>query len=442
MAGEWTRRDFLRRSSAAAAGTAALGAAGCTSGGDDDADDDADDWDPQDWASVRDQFPLRTDHVQLAAFVLAAHPRPVARAIADFRADLDRDPQAALNAHGSAESEARQAAADHLGGQPEHIALTDSTTMGLGLLYGGLRLSGSDEVVTSEHDFYATHEALRLRAARDGIGVRRVALYDNPAQASSDEIVGRLTAAIRPQTRAVALTWVHSGTGVKLPVADIAAALREVNAARPAPDRVLLCVDGVHGVGAQDATPDELGCDFLVTGTHKWLFGPRGTGLVWGRPAAWSRVDHLLPSFAPLAMEAWSAGTTPHDRWPGELASPGGYHSFEHRWALAEAFRFLARIGRERIAHRTTSQATQLKLGLTEIDGVEVITPRSSRLSAGIVCAAVPGREPHELVDLLRQRNIVASVTPYAQPYLRFGPSIVTTPDDIDRALTALRQIV
>lgn len=443
-AGSWTRRDFLRGSGTAALGATAFGAAACTSGDDDGDDDDGggDDWDPQDWGSVRAQFPLRRDQVQLAAFVLAAHPRPVRRLVDRFRDALDRDTQRALDANGAAEGESREAAANYLGGEPENVALTDSTTMGLGLLYGGLRLAEGDEVLTTEHDFFATHEALRLRTVRDRVTVRRVRLYDDPAQASVDEIVDRLAFAIRPQTRAVAVTWVHSSTGVKLPLTSIRAALDDVNADRDEADRVLLCVDGVHGVGAQDATPDELGCDFLVTGTHKWLFGPRGTGVIWGRPSAWERVDHVLPSFSQVAMEAWLSGGTPPGRWAGDLASPGGYHSFEHRWALAEAFRFHGRIGRDRIARRTTNQATRLKLGLAEIDGVELITPTDNRLSAGIVCVNVPGRDPYELVAGLSNRNVVASATPYAQPYLRFGPSIVTTPDEMDQTVDTLRELL
>jgi selenocysteine lyase/cysteine desulfurase len=442
-AGNWTRRDFLRRSGAAAAvGAATLGTTACTADGDDGDDQSDDEWDPSDWASVRDQFPLRTDRVQLAAFVLAAHPRPVQRVIDRYRDGLDHDTQRALGNGGEYDGDVRRSAVDFFGGAPEHIALTDSTTMGLGLLYGGLRLSEGDEVLTTEHDFYATHEALRLRTVRDRIGVRRVRLYDEPARADVDEIVERLVDGIRPETRAVALTWVHSSTGVKLPIAHIARALRQVNEDRAEPDHVLLCVDGVHGVGAQAFTPEDMGCDFLVSGTHKWLFGPRGTGIVWGRPAAWARVDHLLPSFSPLAMEAWIAGSTPHDRWPGELATPGGYHSFEHRWALAETFRFHALIGTGRIARRTTDQATRLKDGLAELDGVEVVTPRAPELSAGIVCVDVAGRDPHDLAGLLHNRNVVASVTPYAQPYLRFGPSIVTTPDEMDQTVDTLSDLL
>ena len=35
-----------------------------------------------------------------------------------------------------------------------------------------------------------------------------------------------------------------------------------------------LCVDGVHGFAAVNIDLPGLGCDFLATGTHKWLFGP------------------------------------------------------------------------------------------------------------------------------------------------------------------------
>jgi hypothetical protein len=63
-------------------------------------------------------------------------------------------------------------------------------------------------VLTTEHDFYATHEALRLA----GANVKRVALYDDPAQASAGEMLERLRAAVTPRTKVPALTWVHSGT--------------------------------------------------------------------------------------------------------------------------------------------------------------------------------------------------------------------------------------
>jgi selenocysteine lyase/cysteine desulfurase len=447
--GDLSRRAFLSRSGAAAGGLALGGVAACQSG-----DEGADRrgggegaaggtaFDPGDWASVRGQFPLTPDIRHFAAFVLAAHPRPVADAIERHRIGLDEDTHGYLEEHqGENELAARDAAAEYLEADPGEIAFTDSTTMGLGLVYGGLRSRPGQELLTTEHDFYSTHEALRLAADRDGATVRRVRLYDRPAQASVDEIVGRLTAAVSPATRAVAVTWVHSSTGVKLPIAQIGAGLADVNAGRSADERVLLCVDGVHGLGAEDETVATLGCDFLISGTHKWLFGPRGTGIVWGRREAWDAIGPTIPPFAAEHFGAWAAGAAPPGTDPGASNTPGGYHSFEHRWAVAEAFRFHLDIGKAAVAQRTREQATQLKAGLADIAGIEVVTPADPALSAGIVCVSVGAIAPAGVVESLLNRQIAASVTPYRESYLRFGPSIVTSPDEVDAVVETMREL-
>ena len=447
--GDLSRRAFLSRSGAVAGSLAMGGAAACRSsddravprgGGEDDAGGTP--FDPGDWASIRDQFPLTPDILHFAAFVLAAHPRPVADAIERHRQGLDEDTHGYLEEHQSdSELAAGAAAAEYLGADPGEIAFTDSTTMGLGLVYGGLRLRPGQEVLTTEHDFYSTHEALRLGTDRTGATVRRVRLYDRPAQASVDEIVGRLTAAVAPATRAVAVTWVHSSTGVKLPIAQIAAALADLNARRGAADRVLLCVDGVHGLGAEDETVATLACDFLMAGTHKWLFGPRGTGIVWGSREAWDAIGPTIPPFAAEHFGAWAADASPSGTDPGASNTPGGYHSFEHRWAVAEAFRFHLDIGKAAVAQRTSEQATQLKAGLADVGGVEVVTPADPGLSAGIVCVSVDASAPVDVVGALIDRQIAASVTPYRESYVRFGPSIATTPDEVDAVVDAMREL-
>jgi len=421
--------DVLRRRSLLTAGLASgvaggVALAGCTTADPRPADAK---FDPADWDSVRAQFPLDPDVVQLAAFVLAAHPKPVRDAIDRHRAGLDRDTEHYVQTHARAEDDVRQAAADYLGTAPESIALTDSTTMGLGILYSGLKLSRGQEILTTEHDFYATTEALRLASERSGATVRRISLYDEPATANETEIVDRLRAAIGPRTRVVAVTWVHSGTGVRLPIPAIGQAVADANAGRDPADRALLCVDGVHGFAAVDTGIDDLNCDFLSTGTHKWLFGPRGTGLLWGR--SWEALAALIPTFS-------------GDGGAGAAFTPGGYHSFEHRWAAREAFEFHGRIGRDKVAARITEQASQLKEGLAKVDGVRLVTPVSPELSAGIVCCEVAGVDAYSATVRLRSEyRIAASVTPYAQQYLRFGPSIVTNPKEIDRTIEAVGKL-
>lgn len=381
-------------------------------------------FDPENWDDVRRLFALDPDLVHTAAFVLAAHPKPVRDAIARHRDGLDTDTEKYLHDRDSAEEDLRTVAAGYLGGDAGQIAFTHSTTMGLGILYAGLRVRPDQDILTTTHDFIAHHNALAFMSRRTGAPLRQVALYDNPRTATETDIVNRLRAAVAPNTRVVAVTWVHSSTGVRLPIPAIAAMLAGVNAGRAPENRALLCVDGVHGFGAVDLPVAELGCDFLATGTHKWLFGPRGTGILWGR--AWDEVDPVIPSFS-------------GDHSPGARFTPGGYHAFEHRWPLREAFALHRSIGRRRIAERIAIQATRLKKGLATVPTVRLITPDDPAVSAGIVCCEVEG-QAYDWVVALRASGVVASVTPYEQQYLRFGPSIVTTPEQMDRVVDAVRR--
>ncbi len=235
------------------------------------------------WAGVRQQFLLGHDYVHMALMLFASHPRPVREAIERHRRGLDENPVLYLHANFPIEAEVRVAAAEYVGGRPEEIALTGNTTTGLAMLYGGLPLRPQQEILTTTHDHYVTYESLRLRALHTGAKVRKIPLYTVPERASEDEIVSNLVKGVGPRTRAVAVTWVHSSTGVKLPIRRMADALADINRKRTEADRVLLCVDGVHAFGVEHESMAELGCDFLVAGCHKWLFGPRGTGIVWGR---------------------------------------------------------------------------------------------------------------------------------------------------------------
>jgi selenocysteine lyase/cysteine desulfurase len=392
------------------------------------------------WSSVRAQFRLDPRLTHFSNFILASHPKPVRQAIARHRAALDADPQTYESANSFAlEHEAASAAAAYLGTDPDLVALTDSTTMGLALVYRTFQLRAGDEVLTTEHDHYSTHESLRFRALADGVTVRKARLYPprTPELATANGVVEALRQSIGPRTRLVAITWVHSSTGAKLPVRSIADAIQGVNAARPPDQRITLVVDGVHALGAEAFEVGKLGCDVFVAGCHKWLWGPRGTGLVWANPAAWGRMSPVIPSFDPRAYGAWIAGAT-STAPPGPAMTPGGFHSFEHRWALPAAFAFHQAIGPQRIARRTLALSRRLRERIADVPGLALRSPGGA-LGSGVVCLEVAGRAPAEVVGALRSRyGIVASVTPYAVQFVRVGTSCLNTRREVDRLVRAL----
>jgi isopenicillin-N epimerase len=388
------------------------------------------------WQTVREQFQLDPNSVHLAGFFLASHPTPVRAAIERHRRELDADPIGYWSEQeAKLEAAVLRAAGDYLGVDPTEIALTDSTTMGLGLLYGSLTLRKSQEILTTLHDHYATETSLRLRAERTGATVRQIPLFRSLKNVSQLELLDSLVQNIRPETRIVAVTWVHSSTGLKLPIREMAQKIHALNESRDEQDRVILCVDGVHALGVEDFRLSELGCDFLIAGTHKWMFGPRGTGLVWGHERAWPVANPIIPTFNTQVFDMWMKTSPPKDLPTSLYMTPGGFHSFEHRWALDEAFIFHRAIGKARVTQRIYDLNQQMKQGLAKMPHITLHTPMSQDLSSGIVCFEVAGMTPRQVVERLRQKKIIGSVTPYATQYARVAPSLLTSSEDIDQAL-------
>jgi isopenicillin-N epimerase len=402
-----------------------------------------------DWEGVRAEFNLAPDWIHLGSFFLASHPRAVRDAVERHRIALDANPllieQLFQEAHreDNPATGAKLALAGYLGGGREEIALTPNTTTGLALVYNGLRIRSDQEILTTEHDHYVHHESIRFSAERSGAAVRFVALHDGAAQADAGQMVERLRRAIGPRTRAVGLTWVHSSTGLKLPIADLAAVVAAANAGRSAADRCLLIVDGVHGFGVEDVDAARLGADFFVASTHKWIFAPRGTGLVWGKTGSWPEIRPTIPNFDPDGGEAFVAWmdrrAVPATR--AAFVSPGGFVAYEHQFAVAEAIGFHQQLGRSRIAARIHELNGRIRSELARMPGITLHTPLDGRLAAGIVCFEVAGLSPEEVVARLARRKIHATTSPYKVSFARLAAGIMNRPEEIDSALAAVREL-
>ncbi|MCY7354289.1 MAG: aminotransferase class V-fold PLP-dependent enzyme [Lysobacter sp.] len=395
------------------------------------------------WERIRAQFTLDPSYAHFASFFIASHPEPVRAAIDGYRRAMDRNPFHIIE-QGLFEDDAHNVPlqvqteiADYLGGRAQEVCLTGNTTTGLALVYHGLPLQLGDEVLCTTHDHYSHHESIRLATARAGASMRKIKLFDEAATATTESIIDALLKDIGPKTRVVGLTWVHSSSGIRLPIREIASALR----ARSNPGLVLV-VDGVHGIGATDETIATLGCDYFCAGTHKWMFAPRGTGLVWANADNWARLRPTIPSFSDLDQyTAWEQDIVPTSPNNANRMMPGGFHAYEHQWATAAAFAMHKQMGRARVAARIRSLNDQCKAGLAANPKVTLHTPMSGDLSAGLVAFEVAGVKPLDVVKQLLAKRIIASTSPYAITYARLAPSLVNTPEQVERAVRAVREI-
>lgn len=398
------------------------------------------------WSDVRALFPLNPGYMHFSSFFFVSHPRPVREAIDAWRGSIDADPLNTIehemfSERGLAIGNVCRTAAAYMEAKPEEIALTPNTTTGLALVYHGMPLMPGDEVLVTTHDHYVHHEAVRTAAHRAGATTRRIALYDDPAKVSVAEVTARVERAITPATRVLGVTWVHSSTGVRLPIRAIADVVKRVNAKRDPARHVLLVVDGVHGFGCTDESAATLGADFFAAGTHKWIFAPRGTGVLWGRADRWPLIRPTIPSFLSLPLYmAWQDEKPPGPTTAADV-SPGGFLAYEHQWAMNTAFILHERMGRARVAARIRQLNDQLKQGLAQMPRVRLHTPLDGSLSAGITCFEVDGMTPEAVVQKLLHKKIIASTSPYKVTYARLAPSLMNDEREVDAALRAVREL-
>jgi isopenicillin-N epimerase len=374
-----------------------------------------------DWGAVRDLFPLRRDWTHLASFLLVSHPKPVAESIDYYRRKLDTDNwwiegAVLTDQEGRPWPKVKQALAEYIGGLPEEICLTSNTTTALAMAYHGLKIRADQEILTTDHDHYSHHGSQRFAAERSGASLRFVRMYDAPSTANADDMVSRIAREIRPNTRAVGITWVHSGTGVKTPVADFA---------------------------NTDVDVAKLGADFFCTGTHKWLFAPRGTGFLWGRKDVWQHMRPVVPHFDPDGLETWPAvmARQPLPPMKAAHASPGGFMAYEHILAIPSAVKLHRDIGRPAIAARIAELNQHFRDEASKIPNVTLHTPRNPAIAGGIAAYEVKGMTAAQVVEKLAARRIRTSDSPYQPSYPRVCAGVMNTPQDVDAVLREIRAI-
>ena len=382
------------------------------------------------WAQLRQLFTQDPDYIHFSNFLVTSHPKPVRDAIDLHRARIDRNPGLAmdwdLQEAWKREAQVRDWAGRYLQAKPGQIALTGSTTEGLAMIYGGIHVRPDQEILTTVHEHYSTEFTLDDRVKKEGTQVRKIKLFKDAHRISVDEVLSAIKSNIRPNTRVLGMTWVQSGSGVKLPIGEIGKLVEELNRSRDEKDRILYVVDGVHGFGVEDLSFPQMHCDFFIAGTHKWMFGPRGTGIICARSEELKDVTPTVPTFS----EDTNFATT---------MSPGGYHAFEHRWALNEAFKLHLQLGKADVQTRIHGLNSYLKERLLAHSQIELVTPTSPELSAGFTFFRVKDQSSDKVAAYLMENRVVSdAVHRDAGPVIRTAPGLLNTESEVDRFMTLL----
>jgi selenocysteine lyase/cysteine desulfurase len=364
------------------------------------------------------EYGLDLGLVYLNTASLGPTPGSVLERMVDAWRELERNPVRMAYGDGAvhvATDGVRERTAAFLGCSADELLLTRSTTDAMNAVAMAVRLAPGDRVLTTNLEHEGGINGWRYRARRDGVVIDAVPI--SPSETDSAAIVRRFADAIRPTTRVISVSHVIATTGVLMPVTEIAALARSRG--------LLSVVDGAQSVGAVDVDVRAIGCHAYATCGHKWLLGPKGTGMLY------------------ISRDAGSA-IEPVERQDGRrfVAGSTGMGSLPLVVGLGAAIETVAERGIAAVFRRNIALRNRAYDGFSKIRRLTLASPPPGPLATPLVAAALPQEvSSRELRDALlsRHRVVVKMVDSAFFNGIRLSPHVFNTEADIDAALAALR---
>jgi selenocysteine lyase/cysteine desulfurase len=371
------------------------------------------------WQLVRKQFRFIPGLHYFNNASLGPSPAYVTDAAAKFRQTLESFPSKYMWGGWHEEIEqVRIKAASMFNALPEEIALNHNTSEGLSLVAHSLQLQAGDQVILSDHAHLTAINPFRFYQESKGVKLVRPKLPLLPE--SKEEIVEVFTRAISDKTRMIVLSHMVNTNGMILPVKEIC----EIAKARG----ILTLVDGAQTPGMIKVDVKDIGCDFYATSGHKWMMGPKGTGIFYARL---DKQNLLTPIMAAKPM--------------GEDKGARRFENYNTRnlpdvLALGSAIDFHNLLGEKEKAERILYLKSYLLKSVAQRPYLKLRMPVSDELSAGICSVEVAGKGVVDVAVLLDKKYKIAlrPMPMLGINGLRVSTSICITPTEIDKLIKAL----
>src|SRR5205807_1617396 len=164
----------------------------------------------------------------------------------------------------------RTGLAELFGCDREEIAITRNASESLEILLTGMDLKSGDEILSTTQDYPRMLTTLRQREKREGLKLKLIQIPIPPKKL--EEITGAFEKGITDRTRLILISHEINITGQITPVKAICELARAKG--------IETIVDGAHSFAQFDFKQKDVGCDYFGTSLHKWLYAPKGTGML------------------------------------------------------------------------------------------------------------------------------------------------------------------
>lgn len=372
--------------------------------------------DDQLFGEVRRQLMLKDGLIYLNTGTLGPAPKLIHDKITALMARLEANP--AIENFGPMGTEmelTRGKVATFMGADEDEIILTRNTTEGISLVCSGIDWREGDEILTTNHEHGGAETGLNYLAETKGAVINKITM-PYPVN-SKQEFLDLVAANLTDKTRILLLSHVETVTGLRWPIKEVADMIRGQD--------ILFIVDGAQAPGMLHIDLHELGCDVYACSGHKWIMGPKETGVLYLKRDIQDRVNNVFITGGYRTYSA-SSGTrnAPNIIGLGDILD----------WHMA--------IGTERIEARCMELAKYCQSELAEIDGIEVISSENPELSSAIVSFSLRDNVSNgDVFRAMRDKDITIKRLPQYNA-IRISNHMFTTNRDVDQMVSLLQEFL
>ena len=365
------------------------------------------------WATIQQAFSVTRSMVNLNNGGVSPSPRMVTEAFVRYTWQQE-DATAYIMWHIlEPQSETvRTGLAEIFGCSPEEIAITRNASESLEIVMMGLDLKSGDEILTSTQDYPRMLTTLRQRELREGLKLNLIKIPIAPKNV--DDIATAFERAVTPRTKLILISQQINLTGQILPVKRICDMARSKG--------IETVVDGAHAFAQFDSKLSDIGCDYYGTSLHKWLYAPKGTGMLYVKRDKISKIWALMAS---------------EDRNKNDIRKfeEIGTHSAAMRLAIGEAILFHNAIGGKRKEERLRYLSRYWMNKLKDIPKVGFNTSFDPQQSCAIANFKIDGIDPVAIGSYLMSKHKIITTPIVHDEFtgIRITPNVYTTLWELDR---------
>ncbi|MGH9873752.1 MAG: aminotransferase class V-fold PLP-dependent enzyme [Pyrinomonadaceae bacterium] len=314
----------------------------------------------------------------------------------------------------------RTGLAELFGCDREEIAITRNASESLEVLLMGMDFKSGDEILTTTQDYPRMLTTLRQREKREGLVLKLIKIPIPPKDLN--EITAAFERAITPRTRLILMAHQVNITGQITPVKAVCEMARAKG--------IETIVDGAHSFAQFDFKQKDLGCDYFGTSLHKWLYAPKGTGLLYIKR---DKIEKIWPM---MAAESKQAGDI---RKFEEI----GTHSAAPKLAIGEALLFHNGIGGKRKEARLRYLSRYWMNRLKDVPKVRFNTSFDPEQSCAIANVNIEGTNPSAVGSYLFDKHRIFTTPIIHDEFqgIRITPNVYTTLGELDRFCNLMETI-